>query len=148
MSPTVSRNSVALAGAGGLVPAALILAGGFFAAQAWIPAPLLPQIWAGWGLFALFGAISLAEIPVMIFGLRKLAAGHGSAAQWGALGGVAVFVLFAAVYALPNLLLGAKSLRWMGVAIGAGSVLRYIAAVMFVPKAQNADGANWTGDNF
>ncbi len=142
MSPTVSRSSVALAGGLGLCAALVTVLTAVFAARAWISAPLLPQAWAGWGLFLLFGGISLVEIPVMIFGLRKLAAGAERAARWGTLGGVGVFVFFAAVYALPNLLLAAPALRWMGIALGAGAVVRFGAAVVFVPQLQNADDAD------
>ncbi len=142
MSPTVSRNSVAPAGGIGLCAALVTVLAANFAARAWISAPLLPQAWAGWGLFLLFGGISAVEIPLMVFGLKKLAASPDSLARRGTQVGVGVFVFFAAVYALPNLLLTAPSLRWMGIALGAAAVVRFGAAVIFVSQSQNADNAD------
>lgn len=142
MSPAVSRNSVAPAGGIGLCLALVTVLAANFATRAWISAPLLPQAWAGWGLFCLFGSISTVEIPLMVFGLKKLAASPNPFARRGTQIGVGVFVFFAAVYALPNLLLAAPSLRWLGIALGATAVVRFIAAVIFVPQFQNADNAD------
>ena len=75
----------------------------------------------------------------MVFGLKKLAASPDPFARRSTQVGVGVFVFFAAVYALPNLLLAAPAQRWLGMALGAAAVVRFIAAVVFVPQPKNAN---------
>jgi hypothetical protein len=90
---------------------------------------LLPQPLIALLLVVIFGGLSLAEIPVMIFAMRYLLAqqqGHYAFV----LGVNALFVFFAAVYGTPVLLL-TGSLAWSWILCGLGLV-RLAASQLFV----------------
>jgi hypothetical protein len=114
--------------------AGLLLAGLLAAACTWLVAggilnPPLPQPPIVVLLAVMFGALSLAEIPMMVFAMRRLAAERRG--NYGfVLGLNALFVFFAAVYAAPVLLL-TGSLGW-GLALAVLSVLRLAASLLFV----------------
>jgi len=112
------RRDLLLTGLGGLLLAALLAA-----VAAWLvtsgnlkpplPHPLIASI-----LGATFGAFSLAEIPLMVYALRRLeierrpaagGAGHGN--RPAVLGLNALYVFFAAVYGIP-VILATGSLGW------------------------------------
>jgi len=99
----------------------------------WLPT-LFPQPIIAWALFILFSGISLLEIPVMIYGLRKMVEGAKPTTIKVALFTVGVFVSFAAIYALPNILLTDLKYLWMGVLLSSLSLIRFSAAIIFLPK--------------
>ncbi|MFQ5578520.1 MAG: hypothetical protein ACE5G8_16200, partial [Anaerolineae bacterium] len=99
------------------------------------PAALLSHPLAAWGLFVFFGGIALIEIPVMVFGLRKLAAAQNTRAAAIAAAANGGFVFFAAVYALPNLLLTETRFLWLGLLLAGTSFLRFGAGLLFLPQS-------------
>ncbi len=98
---------------------------------------LLPQPIIGWGLFLFLGVISLIELPIMIFGLRKMGDSAEPNARRATLFGNAAFVFFPAIYALPNLLLTDISQLWMGLLIAGLSLGRFAASMLFLPAHPN-----------
>jgi hypothetical protein len=91
---------------------------------------LLPQPLIGILLAVFLGAFSLAEIPVMILAMRRLAADRPGKPSL-VLGLNAVFCFFAGVYAAPLLLLTAN-LGW-GWALSGLGILRLATGLLFVP---------------
>jgi putative copper export protein len=81
-------------------------------------------------LFALvFGGISLVEMPMMIFAMRRLLVERKS--NYGLVLGLnALFVFFAAVYGTPVLLFTA-SLAW-GLTLCALGIARFVSSLLFV----------------
>jgi Co/Zn/Cd efflux system component len=130
----MNRTGVVATGLVGLVGAALLTAVCVWAVwEAWIPA-LLPQSAYSWTLFFFLAFFSLVEIPVMTFGLRRLAAGNNPKARILALFTNSGYVFFGAVYAAPFILLTGRS--GPGLALAALSAARFISTLLFWPKAQ------------
>jgi hypothetical protein len=83
-------------------------------------------------LFGLiFGAISLAEIPIMVFTMRRLGVERPGNRRI-VLGMNALYVFFAAVYGVPVLLL-TGSLIW-GLALCGLGVVRFTFSLVFVQE--------------
>lgn len=123
------RSQLALSGGLGVVGGAALMGGAFFL---WQRMGLISPLVTGWATWLLLGFLltfSLAEIPVMIFGMRQM----GSSASGGRLAVVtnAAFTFFAAVYAVPFLLLTGRV--GIGVALAALSLVRFAGALWFVP---------------
>ncbi len=129
----MNRTDVIIAAGIGLLLGVLITALGVIAHRLWIPT-LFPQPIIAWLMFLMLGAFSLLEIPVMIFGIRKMVESGKPTTLKVALFTVGAFVTFAAVYALPNLLLTSPRTLWMGVVLAGVGLLRFAAAVLFLPK--------------
>lgn len=134
----MTRTKVIIAGGIGLFANLLTTSGCVLIHYFWLPA-LLPQPLIAWVMFLFFGAIALFEIPIMIYGLRKVAGGSTSSAINAALFGSGGFVFFAAVYALPNLLLSDIRQLWMGLVIAGISFLRFGAAIIFLPTSNSSE---------
>jgi hypothetical protein len=104
------------------------MGGAFFLWQRLDLRPLVSG-WATWLLLVFLLTFSLAEIPLMVFGMRQLAGGPSGGRLLFLT--TAAFTFFAAVYAAPFLLLTGR------VAIGAGlaalSLVRLVSAWWFVP---------------
>jgi hypothetical protein len=85
-------------------------------------------------LFALvFGAFSLAEIPMMVFAMRRLLAERRE--NYGVVLGLnTLYVFFAAVYGVPVLLL-TGSIGW-GLALCSLALIRFVASFIFVREPQ------------
>jgi uncharacterized membrane protein len=84
-----------------------------------------------WGLFVFLVVFSLAEIPLMIFGMRQMLRGQRGRTRPLVVATNGAFVFFAAVYAAPQYLLtGALSL---GLVLSALSLVRWLAAAVFLP---------------
>jgi hypothetical protein len=80
--------------------------------------PPLPQPLIVILLAVMFGGISLVEIPLMIFGLRRLAIERPST-RWLVPGLNAVYVSFAGVYGTPVLVLtGSLACGWILCGLG------------------------------
>ena len=98
--------------------------------------PPLPRIMAlpllAWGIFLFFLALALLEIPLMVYGLRKVSQGKSGNAPTMTLVGNTIYVAFPAVYALPNLLLSGQAFLWMGLLISATALLRFASSLLFL----------------
>jgi hypothetical protein len=127
----MKRNSVIITGSIGLAGAIMLTALCLFImARGWIPALLTNPTYV-WGLFLFLAAFSVAEIPMMIFGMRRIAAGTNSKAKYLALLTNTGYTFFAAVYATPFILL--TGYLWAGATMAALSVARFISAIIFLP---------------
>jgi len=103
----------------------------FITTMGYLPPLLVNPIFVG-GLFAFFLALSLAEIPVMIFGLRYMVLSPNPKAHYAV--GLTNFgyPLFAGVYAAVFILLTAYF--WLGLLLGSLSIVRFITAAVFLRK--------------
>jgi hypothetical protein len=84
----------------------------------------------GWGLFLFLLIFSVAEIPVMIFGIRRIASNTNPRANYVALLLNVGYVFFAAVYAAPLILLTG----WLGLGtiLAALSFVRFISGIVYL----------------
>ena len=130
----MSRISIALTGLvgfiGAIVLTALCIA---VMVQGWIPALVTDPLLV-WIIFLFLAFFSVVEIPVMIFGIRRLAASANPRAKYVALLTNAMYTFFAAVYAAPFILL--TGYLWAGAALAALSLARLISAIIFMPTKQ------------
>jgi hypothetical protein len=123
------RSQLTLSGLAGVASGAALMGGTVWLLRRTGLPPLIagPAMWALLGLLLLF---SLAEIPLMIFGMRRMAV-NAAGRRLAALTNVA-FTFFAAVYATPFLLLTGKvsiSLVLAGLCL-----VRFGGALLFVPS--------------
>jgi hypothetical protein len=131
----MTRINVVLTGLLGLIGAVIFTAFCILVmVQGWIPAILDSYPLMVWGLFLFLAVFSVAEIPVMIFGMRRMAASTHPRAKLIALVTNIGFTFFAAVYAAPFILL--TGYLWAGVALAALSLARYVSAIIFLPTGQ------------
>ncbi len=117
-----------------MVAAAALMGGGLFL---WHRIGLKPLVtgWLTWLLLGFLLVFSLAEIPVMIFGMRHMG-DSDSGKRLAALVNVA-FTFFAAVYAIPFLLLTGRV--GIGLALAALSLFRFAGALWFVPRDSSTE---------
>jgi hypothetical protein len=116
----------------GLVGAVLLTAISLFVTTVgYLPPLLVNPIFVG-GAFIFFLVLSLAEIPVMIFGLRYMALSPNPKAHYAI--GLTNFgyPFFAGVYAAVFILLTAYF--WLGLLLGSLSVVRFITTIIFLRK--------------
>ena len=105
----MTRTSVVWTGLAGLVGALVLTAISLFVMlSGWLP-PLFSQPVFIWGLFIFLLFFTVAEIPVMIFGIRRIADSPNPKAKHVALFTNIGFIFFAAVYAVPFILLAGHS---------------------------------------
>jgi hypothetical protein len=128
----VSQTKAAISGGIGLVIALGLTGLALAARQLWL-ATFFEQTLIAWVVFLLLMALALAEIPLMIFGLRKVIESKGGSTENIGLVGNVAFVFFPVVYALPNLLLTSADFIWLGLLIAGTSLLRFAAAMFFLP---------------
>jgi len=112
----------------GVVGGAALVGGALFLWQCLGLQPLVIG-WATWLLLGFLLVFSLAEIPLMIFGMRHVAR-SASGKRLTALVNAA-FTFFAAVYAVPFLLLTGRT--GIGLALAALGLARFAGALWFVP---------------
>jgi hypothetical protein len=133
------RRDLLLTGLGGLLLAALLSAGATWLVTSHTVTPPLPYPLLTWTLAAIFCTFSLAEIPLMVYAMRRLeverrpaAAGTGLGNRPAVLGLNALYVLFAAVYGVPVMLFTGS----LGVSLALCSlaVVRLVASVLFVAR--------------
>jgi hypothetical protein len=127
------RSRLALSGGIGVLGGVALTGGAVFLLRGLIVVPLVSGIGI-WLLLLFLLFFSLAEIPLMILGMRhmsKSVSGRRLAVMTNA-----AFTLFAAIYALPMLLLTARV--DIGLALAALSLVRLGGAVLFVPGAHAA----------
>jgi hypothetical protein len=131
----MTRNSLIISGALGLVANIALTAFCIFVMVAgWIP-PLLHQPLPVFSLFIFLLFFSLAEIPVMILGMRRMLASVNPRARYVVLVVNFGYTLFAGVYAAPFILLAGKSAFEMviGVLMSTLGFIRFISAMLFLP---------------
>jgi hypothetical protein len=126
------RRNLLLAGIGGLLASFALAAISACIVTSSILNPPLPHRPVALLLLVLLGGFSIAEIPVMIFAMRRLSAertdNHRVVAGMNAL-----YVFFAAVYGTPPILV-TGSVGW-GLALCALSVLRFATSLVFVRES-------------
>ncbi len=129
----MSRLSITLTGLIGLIGAVILTALCLFImARGWIPTLVTNIIYVG-GLFLFLTVFSVAEIPVMILGIRRIAASDNPKAKYIALLVNVGYSFFGAVYAAPFILLTGRLA--LGTVMAALSLLRFISAVIFLPRS-------------
>jgi hypothetical protein len=128
----MSQRSIILTGLGGLVGAVILTVLCLLVmVMDWIPVFVTdPSL--TWIIFLFLAVFSLAEIPVMIFGIRRIAASVNPKARYVALLANAGYPFFGAVYAAPFILLTGQ--LGLGTAMAALSFVRFITAVIFIPR--------------
>lgn len=132
----MTRNSIILSGLAGVVGAMLLT--GFcllVMSSGYIPA-LLTQPVVVWTMFLFLLFFSVAEIPVMVFGISRIAESANPKAIYMALFTNAGFTFFAAVYAAPFILLtgGSTLILIAGTLLAMLSLARFIVAVLYLSR--------------
>ena len=127
----MTRISIALTGLVGLIGAVVVTVFCVVVAtQAWYPT-IITNSWIVLGLFLFLALFSVAEIPVMIYGLRSIASSANPRANVIVLITTGGYTFFAAVYAAPFILLTGN--LWAGAALAGLSLVRLISAITFLP---------------
>jgi hypothetical protein len=131
----VSRfsRSLLLSGWGGLLACGLAVAVSVWLVESAILAPPLPHPLISLLLIIILGGFSLAEIPLMVIALRRLAAERSDNLGfiWGLNG---LYVFFAAVYGVPVLLI-TGNVSW-GLALCGLSVVRFATSLLIVRETR------------
>ncbi|GAB4458592.1 MAG: hypothetical protein Kow0031_38920 [Anaerolineae bacterium] len=134
----MSRSSLILSGLPGLAGAILLTA----ACVAVMTASLIPVLLTGpllvWGLFLFLLTLSVLEIPLMIFTMRRMAASANPRAATVVLLTNMAYTFFAAVYAAPFILLAGSTQTELGagIALAALSFVRFISSLVFLRNEQ------------
>jgi hypothetical protein len=127
----MKRNSVVICGIIGLAGAVLLTAACLVVMnQGWLPA-LLTGFTLVWGLFLFLAAFSVAEIPLMLLAMRRMAASPHPRTKYVVLLTVVGYTFFAAAYAAPFILL--TGYLWTGAALAGLSLARFISVLAFLP---------------
>lgn len=130
----LNRNSLILTGVIGVVGAMFITALCIFiAAQAWVPLVFSNTLYI-WLFFLFLAVFSVAEIPVMIVGMRRIAAGDSPRADYVVLFTNAIYTLFAAVYAAPFIVLTGGI--WSGLVLASLTLARFASSIIFLPQGK------------
>ncbi|GAB4548900.1 MAG: hypothetical protein Kow0063_43790 [Anaerolineae bacterium] len=127
---------MALSGGLGLVGGAVLTGVALFLWQQIIQNPLLTRGWV-WLLLAFLLGFSLAEIPIMVIGMRHML-GSSAGVRLAILTNAA-FTLFAAVYAAPFLLLTGRVA--IALALAGLGLVRLAVSLWFVPLDRPPDQA-------
>lgn len=122
---------MALSGGLGVIGGALLTGGALFLLPDMRPVALIGGL-AMWALLAFLLFFSLVEIPLMIYAMRRMV--NSPSGRRLATLTTAVFTFFAAVYALPFLLLTGRA--GVGLALAALSLVRWAGAIWLVPGGQ------------
>jgi hypothetical protein len=131
MMSRFDRNLL-LAGIGGLLASLLLSVVSTWLVASGILKPIFPYRLVVILLVIVLAGFSLAEIPMMIFTMRRLAA-EGSQNERVVIALNSLYVFFAAVYGVPVTLL-TGSVGW-GLGLCALSVLRFATSVALVRGA-------------
>jgi hypothetical protein len=118
----------------GLAACAAVAAAAVWLVAGGIVPILLPFPAVTFLLVLILGAFSLAEIPVMVFAMRRLVVERPGNRRV-VVGLNALYVFFASVYAVPVLLLSG-SLVWGPLLCGLG-IVRLIASLLLVREEQS-----------
>ena len=125
------RSQLALSGGIGLAGGVALMGGALFLLGRTGLEPLVKG-WVAWLLLAGVLGFSLAEIPMMVFGMRQMA-DSASGSRLIVVTNVA-FTSFAAVYAVPFLLLTGRV--GVGIALAGLGLVRFVSALWFVPTVR------------
>ncbi len=122
------RSQLVLSGGLGFAGGAVLTGGTLFLLWRIDLAPLITGL-GTWVLLGFLLLFSLAEIPVMLIGMRQMVI--ASPGTWLAVLTNAAFTAFAAVYAVPFLLLTGR----VGIGLGLSGLglVRFAGALLFVP---------------
>jgi hypothetical protein len=134
----MTRTSIILTGLAGLVGAILLTFFCLYVITAgWIPV-LINDSSLVWSIFGFLLFFSVLEIPVMIIGIRRIAASENPKSRYIALITNLGYTFFASVYAAPFILLAAQSTLELvaGALLGGLSFVRFLTSVIFLPHAQ------------
>ncbi len=103
--------------------------------QGWIPVLLSRPLFV-WALFLFLLTLSVLEIPLMIFSMRRMIDSPNPRAKYVVLITNVAYVSFAAVYAAPFILLtGSSQLEIAaGLILGSLCIVRFISSVVFIPN--------------
>jgi hypothetical protein len=126
------RYNLLLSGLSGLLVCGLLAAISTWLVTTGVIVPPLPFRLVSVLTVLVFGGFSLAEIPLMVFTMRRLVAERPDN-QGVVMGLNALYVFFAAVYGAPVLLL-TGSITW-GLTLCALGLVRFIASLVFVHEA-------------
>jgi len=123
------RRNLLLAGTGGLLAALLLAVLSAWLVGSGILHPPLPYVPVAILLAIVLGSFSLAEMPMMIFTMRRLAAERAENERL-VVGLNALYVFFAAIYGVPVTLLTGY-IGW-GLGLCALSILRFATSSILV----------------
>lgn len=128
----MSRNSLILTGLVGLIAAVLVTALCFVVMLwEWVPVLVIGAIY-GWVIFLFLLVFSVTEIPVMIVGMRRIAASANPKARYLVLLLNCGYVFFGAVYAVPYILLTGGLV--LGALLASLSLVRFITSLIYLSK--------------
>ena len=127
------RLNLLLAGLGGLLVGGLLAAISAWLISSGIVRPPLSHPAVTLITMLIFGGFSLAEIPMMIFAMRRLILERRGNYRI-VMGLNAVYVLFAVVYSVPVFLL-AGSMTW-GLILCSLGLVRFVTSMVFVSEPQ------------
>ncbi len=123
------RRYLVLSGIGGLLANGALAAGATWLVSSGTIAALLPYPTVTLLLTLILGGFSLAEMPMMVLVMRRLAVERRGNVGF-VLGLNALFVFFAAVYGAPVLLITGN--LWWGLGLCGLGVVRLAASLLFV----------------
>ncbi len=128
------RLNLLLAGLGGLLVGGLLAAISVWLVSSGIFRPPLSHPAVTLISVLIFGGFSLAEIPMMVFAMRRLILERPG--NYRVVMGLNVlYVLFAAVYGVPVFLL-AGSITW-GLILSSLGLIRFVTSLVFVPEPES-----------
>lgn len=135
----MTRSSIILSGILGLLGTIILTTVAIFLASSGRVPILIESPFFTWALFLFLLLISLAEIPVMIYSMRRIIDGGHPKTKYIVLLTNFGYVLFAGVYAVPFILLTGKSTLELaaGVLLGALGFVRFISAVILIPGRES-----------
>ena len=126
---TLFRRNLMLTGIAGLLICGALAFLAVWLVQVCIVEPPFPQKLIAFLLALILGAFSIAEVPLMVFALRRLTV--EKAGNRGAVCGLnLLYVSFAGVYGAPVTLLTGSS-QW-GLALCALGLVRFLTSLVFV----------------
>ena len=131
----MTRTSLISTGLAGVVGAVLLTGLAItIVASDWIPI-FITNLVIIWTIFLFLFILSVAEIPVMIFSLRRIAASDNPKAKYLILLTNVGYTFFAGVYAVPFILLAGKSTIELvaGAFLGALTLARFGSILIFLP---------------
>ena len=134
----MSRSSVIATGLVGVIGAIFLTAVCLFVVSAELITPPLSRWDYVLMLFLFLLFFSLLEIPVMVFSLRRMVDSINPKAKYVAMFTNSAYTFFAAVYAVPFILLAGDSTGKLVIGVGLSALcfVRFISTVVFLPDVK------------
>ena len=134
----MSRSSVIATGLVGVTGAIFLTAVCLFVISADLYTPPLSRWDYGLMLFLFLLFFSLLEIPLMVFSLRRMLDSVNPKAKYVAMFTNGAYTFFAAVYAVPFILLAGDSTGKLVIGVGLSALcfVRFISTVVFLPDVK------------